>query len=347
MTTRILSLALLFCVLVFSLTDASAQNKRYGTAGASELLIPVGGRDVAMGNSGIATSKGVEALYWNPAGVARMNTSAEGMFSYMSYIADIKLSYVAVAGSFRGLGAFSFSLKTLSFGDIPLTTETDPEGIQGRTYSPSYTTLSVGYSRALTDAIAAGFSAKLISERIDLVSATGVAFDVGIQYRDVGGFKGVTLGVAVKNIGPQMAYDGPGLLRDATPAEGRRPQQKFSLTSAVFDLPSSVELGLAYESPIGDQFIGTVDGVFANNNLAENTYHFGGELGYLAERVQLFGRAGYSFQENNDNDSYIYGATLGAGLVYMAPGIVVTVDYAWRQVDLFDANNIISVKLGF
>lgn len=347
MTTRILSLALLFCVLVFCVTDASAQNKRFGTAGASELLLPVGGRDLAMGSSGIATSKGIEALYWNPAGVSRMTESAEGMFSYMSYIADIKMSYVGVAGRFPRLGTLSFSLKTLSFGDIPLTTEADPEGRGGRTYSPAYTTISAGYSRLLTDAISAGLSVKLISERIDLVSATGVGFDVGVQYRDLAGFKGLTFGVAVKNIGPQMAFDGPGLLRDATPAEGRRPQQKFTLESASFDLPSSLELGLAYESPIGDQFTGTVNGVFSNNNLAENTYHFGGELGYMAERVHLFGRGGYSFQENNDNDSYIYGATLGAGLTYMAPGIVVTVDYAWRDVDLFDANNIISVKLGF
>ena len=153
MTTRIFSLALLICVLAFYVTDVSAQNKRLGTAGAAELLIPVGGRDLAMGSSGIATSRGVEALYWNPAGVARMSGGAEGMFSYMSYIADIKTSYAAVAANFGSIGSIGFSIKSLALGDISLTTDEDPEGRTGRTFSPSYVTLTFGYSRALTDAI--------------------------------------------------------------------------------------------------------------------------------------------------------------------------------------------------
>jgi hypothetical protein len=346
MTTRIFSLALLLCVLAFVVGDVSAQNKRLGTAGASELLIPVGGRDLAMGTSGIATSRGVEALYWNPAGVAKTPGAAEGMFSYMDYIADIKTSYAALAGNF-GFGSLAFSLKSLSFGDIPLTTEDDPENRTGRTYSPSYVTVSVGYARSLTDAISAGGAVKLISERIDLVSASGIAFDVGIQYSQLAGFKGLTLGVAVKNIGPQMTFDGPGLLREALPVEGLRPEQKLQSQSASFDLPSSIEIGLAYDVPVGERYVARLNGAFANNNLAENTYHFGGELGYVGEGFQLYGRGGYNFAEKNINDSYIYGATLGGGVVYRAPGIDITVDYAWRDVKYFSANNVVSVKLGF
>ncbi len=356
MKPRTFYLALILCVLVFCVAEVAAQNKRLGTAGASELLIPVGGRDLAMGSSGLATAKGVEALYWNPAGVSRMSASAEGMFSYMSYLADIKVSYAAVAGKFGGLGSLAFSLKSLSFGDISLTSEDDPEGRTGRIYSPSYVTLGLGYSRALTDAVSAGIAVKLISERIDLVSANGVAFDFGVQYQQLAGFKGLTLGVAVKNIGPQMKFDGPGLFHDAVPSGTRRPEQKFKSEAASFELPSSIELGLGYEISLADRLVGRASGVFDNNNLSENVYHFGGEIGYLGEGVQLYARGGYSLSENNkrtlpvsggETDSYIYGASLGAGIVYMAPGINVTIDYAWRDVKFFDANNVVSVKLGF
>ncbi len=355
MTTRILYLAFAICVLTFFASHVHAQNKRLGTAGASELLIPVGARDIAMGSSGIATSKGVEALYWNPAGVSRMPVSAEAMFSFMSHIADVDISYAAVAAAFPGLGTIGFSFKFVGFGDIPLTTEADPEGRTGRTFAPSYTTLTLGYSRALTDAISAGIGVKIISERIDLVSASGFAFDVGIQYTRLAGLKGLTFGVALKNIGPEMDFDGPGLLHDAEPATGRRPVQPLKSDAASFQLPSSLELGLAYEVPLGEKLIGIANGVFASNNLAEDTYHFGGEIGYFAsEGVELYGRGGYNFAENStitvdgvDYDSHIYGATLGAGIVYMAPGINVTIDYAWRDVEFFDANNIVSVKLGF
>jgi hypothetical protein len=347
MTTRIFSLTLLLCVLTFVVSDVSAQNKRLGTAGASELLIPVGGRDLAMGGAGIASSRGVEALYWNPAGVARTTGAAEGMFSYMSYIADIKMSYAAVTANFGGIGSLGFSLKTLSFGDIPLTTEDDPENRTGRTYSPNYTTLSLGYGRALTDAISFGGVVKLISERIDLVSASGVAFDVGVQYSQLAGFRGLTLGVAVKNIGPQMTFDGPGLLREALPVDGLRPEQKLQSQAASFELPSSIEIGLAYDLPVGERYVARLNSAFANNNLAENTYHFGTEVGYVGEGFQVYGRGGYNFAEKNVNDSYIYGATLGGGVTYRAPGLDVTVDYAWRDVKFFKANNVVSVKLGF
>jgi hypothetical protein len=329
-------------------TGASAQaNKRLGTAGAAELLVPVGARDLAMGSAGVASSRGVEALYWNPAGTSRMASNAEGMFSHMKYIADINLNYAAVAAKFQGLGTFSFSFKALDFGDIALTTEDDSEGRTGRTYTPNYTTLGFGYSRALTDAISAGVNLKLISERIDLVSASGVALDVGVQYTQLAGFKGLGLGVAVKNIGPQMTFDGSGLLRDATPSGTRRPEQKLKSEAASFELPSSIQIGLTYDYLMGENYVVRGSGAFANNNLAENEYHLGGEVGYIASGLQLYGRGGYTITENNENDLNPFGVTLGGGLVYKAPGIDVTIDYAWRDVKFFDANNIFSLKLGF
>jgi len=329
-------------------TDSSAQaNKRLGTAGAAELLIPVGARDLAMGGAGVASARGVESLHWNPAGVARMSSTAEGMFSYMKYIADINLNYAAVAATFSDLGTFSFSFKSLDFGDIAVTSEDDSEGRAGQTYAPTYTTIGLGFSRALTDAISAGVSLKLVSERIALVSASGVALDLGVQYNQLAGFKGLGLGVAVKNIGPQMRFDGSGLLRDAIPSETQRPEQKVKLDAASFELPSSIELGLTYEYLVGENYVMRASGAFANNNLAENEYHLGGELGYVASGLQFFGRGGYTVSENNANSINPFGATLGGGLVYKAPGINVTIDYAWRDVDFFDANNIFSVKLGF
>lgn len=339
---------LIGALVVVWATESSAQvNKRLGTAGASELLIPVGARDLAMGSAGVASARGVEALHWNPAGVSRLSGSAEGMFSYMKYIADINLNYAAVAATFSDIGTFAFSFKSLDFGEVALTTEDDSEGRSGATYTPNYTTIGLGYSRALTDAISAGVNLKLVSERVDLVNASGAAIDIGVQYNQVAGFKGLGLGVAVKNIGPQMRFDGSGLLRDGTPSGTQRPEQKVKLEAASFELPSSIEIGLSYDYLMGENYVLRGSGAFANNNLAENQYHFGGEIGYVASGLQFFGRGGYAITENNDTDVNPFGATLGAGLVYKAPGINVTIDYAWRDVKYFDANNVFSLKLGF
>jgi len=62
------------------------------------------------------------------------------MFSQMSYFADINVSYGAIAVQAGEFGTLGFALKTLSFGEIPVTTQAFPDGT-GELYSPSYLTL--------------------------------------------------------------------------------------------------------------------------------------------------------------------------------------------------------------
>jgi hypothetical protein len=75
---------------------------RNGTGGASELIIPVGAHGIALGGSGIATETGLNALYWNPAGISGMTNSVTAEFSHMNYIADIGVEYGAVGVNFEG-----------------------------------------------------------------------------------------------------------------------------------------------------------------------------------------------------------------------------------------------------
>ncbi|MBM4167961.1 MAG: PorV/PorQ family protein [Ignavibacteria bacterium] len=346
MKQRLFISGLLLCILMLAaLGTLEAQSKRIGTATATELLIPIGARDLARGGSSIADSRGIEAVHWNPAGLGRMEHAAEGMFSSMTYIADIGVNFGGVAASFSGFGVVGFTVKSLDFGDIPLTTESDPEGTSGRLYSPAFVTIGLSYARSLTDAISAGGTVKIVSEQIDRASASGFALDFGVQYNKLAGINGLHLGVAVKNIGPQLQFDGPGLLRNARSSDGDRPEQKFKSEAGSFELPSVVEIGLAYDATLTDNLVGTVSGSFTNNNLYTDEYRVGGELGFDLGSVKLFGRAGLGMAPQVDTN--IFGASFGAGIFYAAPGINLTVDYAYRNVDFFDANSVISVKIGF
>lgn len=325
----------------------SMHNDRLGTAAAMELLIPVGARDMAMNGSGIATSKGVDAIFWNPGGLGRMQGGAEGMFSSMRYIASINVNYGAVALNFGGFGMLGLSVKAIDYGDIPLTTVDDPEGIAGRSFSPSFIAVGVTYARAFTDAITAGANLKIISQDMHRVTGSGFALDAGIQYHGVAGFNGLMFGVALKNLGPQVSYDGPGLLRLADPEEGRRPAQFFKSQAASWELPSSVEMGLAYSGNVNEQFSYSVNGTFANNNLTLDAYKFGGEVVYGMQNVEIAGRAGIEMLQKDDFDEQIFGPAFGFGLNYVTPGVDITVDYAYRSVDFFDNNSMFSLKLGF
>ncbi len=350
MKSRLLIGAVLLCVsLVLAFGTTFAQNQRIGTAAATELLIPVGARDMALGGSTIANSSGVEAIHWNPAGLGRLTHAAEAMFSTMSYLADTRMSYGAVAAQFGEFGVMGLSIRSLDFGDIPMTTVDDPEGLAGRTYSPTYMTLGLTYGRALTDAISAGATAKLISERIDRVSAGGFAFDLGLQYDGLVGVSGLQLGVVVKNIGPQISYDGGGLYRTAISTEGDRPEQRYKVEAASFELPSTLEIGLGYTGKVQDNMVYTLNGVFMNNNLYEDEYKVGGEYGIKLAPVELYARAGYGFVPRvKEAEDRIFRATLGFGIVYdISGGATLGIDFGYRQVELFDDNIAMAIKLGF
>jgi len=339
--------ALLLCTAVMLLAvPALAQHQRIGAVAAPELLIPVGARDMSLGGSSISTTRGVEAMYWNPAGLGQMEGGAEAMFSSMSYLADINVMYGAVAGKFGSFGNVGFNIKSLSFGDIPLTTNDDPENTSNRFYSPTFVTMTGSFARSLTDAITVGFSVKLISEKIDRVSSSGFAFDFGVQYQGVVGVKGLNLGLSVLNVGPQMQFGGTGLLRKAIDQNGSRPVEYYSLTAASFELPALVEIGLSYDYKVADNFNALVSGSFTNNNLYYDQYNAGLEVGYKMDDLRLFGRAGYSaVPQNSDND--IYGSTFGAGIEYNMGGANVVLDYGYRSAKFFNANQVFSVKLEF
>ena len=339
--------ALLLCTAVMLLAvPALAQHQRVGAIAAPELLIPVGARDMSLGGASISTTRGVEAMYWNVAGLGKMEGGAEAMFSSMSYIADINVVYGAVGGKFGSFGNIGFTVQSLSFGDIPLTTQDDPENSSGRFYSPTYVTVSGAYARSLTDAITIGFGIKLISEKIDRVSSSGFAFDFGVQYDGVVGVKGLDLGLAVKNIGPQMTFSGSGLYRQATDVSGARPVEYYLVQAAGFELPALVEIGLSYNYKLDENFSALVSGSFTNDNLYFDSYNGGVELSYSMEGLKLFGRGGYSaVPQNTDNN--IYGATFGGGVEYNLGGVNMVLDYGYRSVKYFNANQVFSVKLEF
>ncbi len=330
-----------------SLNPVNVNNKKTGTAAAVELLIPVGGRGMALSGANIATTTGIDAMFWNPAGLARIENTAQGMVSSMSYIADINVNYGAVAIGFGSFGTVGMSVKSLGFGDIPLTTVDDPEGVAGRTFSPAYITVGATYAKRFTDAITAGINFKLISEQLHRVNGKGVAVDIGLQYDGVAGIKGVMMGVALKNMGPEVSFNGPGLYRKATARDSRRPEQYYSSIPSSWELPTSVEIGVAYKSTFGEAIGYNVASSFAANSMFLDSYKFGGEVTYALGNISLAGRGGVDMLDTGPDDENIFGPTFGFGVKVKTQALDITIDYAYRTVDYFSSNNMFSLKFGF
>jgi hypothetical protein len=334
----------LFGLILLSSAYAGDVN-RTGTAGAQELLIPVGARDLALGGSSVASTTGVDAIYWNPAGLSKIN-SVEAMFSHLNYIADIGVEYGVVGINAGDFGNVGFSMKSLSFGDIPVTTEDLPDGT-GQTYSPAYLTLGVTYARMLSDRISVGATVNIINESILNTSANAVGFDIGVRYDGIG-TPGLNLAVVLKNVGTNITYNGAGLYRTGTTSDDLRGQQTYSLVAATSELPSQMEIALAYDYKLGEKNQISLFGDFENNNYSTDIWKFGAEFTF---QNLLFLRGGYTLAPNDPKDatgasSYLYDYTAGAGIKYDLGGVTIGVDYAYRHLVRMSSNNVISVKIG-
>jgi hypothetical protein len=343
-------------VVLFSAMNAFAgTGKRVGTAGAMELLIPVGARGTALGGNFTAGITGVDAMYWNPAGVAGSSHTAEVMVSQMKYFADINLTYLGVQANLGKFGFLGASIKSMDFGDIAETTSYAPDGT-GSTFSPGYMILGLTYARSMTDRIFFGFTTKLVSERIMNVSATGMAFDFGVQYNTQMGLK---LGVVLKNLGSSMRFDGSALEQTINMPgyldEPYAQQENLRIISQSFEMPTTMDIGLAYTlNPIEHHSI-TAMANFRNHQFGMDGFGGGLEYTFKMEKFAASLRGGAMASQDVENgkiifkdDTNVIGPSFGAGLFYrLAPQLSVNVEYAYRMNERLSDNQVFSLTVGF
>ena len=333
----------LFLLVGISTSVFASGGNRTGAGGASQLLIPVGARNIALGGASIASASGLSALYWNPAGIAKMNNGVGVTFSHMNYIADIGVEYGAVAAKIEGFGILALDIKSLSVGDILVTTNRDPDGT-GAMFAPQFLTAGISFARKLTDNIAVGLTANLIMESLGKVDANGYAFNIGVLYDNLADVSGLSFAIAVKNLGGEMQYDGAGLLHEAAVEDYKRPPQLYKAESAPFEIPSQFEIGFAYSPKLDEYNAIKLSSAFQNNNFSGDEYKVGAEYCY---NDLIFVRGGYTLAPDVESEDFLYGLSVGLGLKYDIDGIDIMVDYAFRDVQYFSANHIFQVSFGF
>lgn len=344
MKIKYLIVLLLTVTLMMSALDAFASGRKIGTAGAVELTIPMGARNVALSGADVAGVCGTEAMYWNPAGVASVQNTEAG-FSYMKYFADMKISYFTLAANIGQLGVVGLNLQAMNIGEIDVTTIEVPEGT-GEVLKPNFLTLGVTYARSFTDRINFGMNAKLISEKIGDMTASAVAFDFGLQYNSP---FGVDFGIVMKNYGTSMKFDGTSIEFDSEIpwANPNATTRKTALDMASNELPASLNLGVSYNYKVSELHAIKIAGTYANNNYNVDMAHVGLEYGL---KNMVFGRIGYTnpfypddYPENADQSEF--GLSMGFGVHLLYQGRVIMFDYAYRAMEHFDANQYFTVGI--
>ena len=187
---------IIFLVSLIVLFNADAF--AVGEAGAQFLKIGVGAKACAMGEAFVGLADDPSAIYWNPAGLTRMNTvEILGMQNF--WLLDMSYQYIAVVlptyfGSFGAAVAYSSS------GKIPKYENFQQVG-DYKAYDASGT---IAYANKLSKRFSFGIGTKIIQQKIEEEDTKGFAVDFGLLYVEL--IKGVNVGLAVQNLGPGIKF---------------------------------------------------------------------------------------------------------------------------------------------
>lgn len=188
---------LLLTVSIFCALSLSAQVNSSNTY--KFLNLPTSARSAAMGGSFISSgSSDLNLVADNPA-VLDSTMDKLATISYINYMSDINMGYLAYSKYYQGIGTFSGGLQFMGYGEFIRADET---GAQYGTFSAGDYALDISYGKSLDSLFSIGASVKLIYSSYDYLNSFGLAFDLGGTYTSKN--KRFTAGAVINNIGLEL-----------------------------------------------------------------------------------------------------------------------------------------------
>jgi len=294
-----------------------------------------------MGGAFTAIANDATALYWNPAGISQCQR-AEVTFNHINWFLDVYHEFVGAVVP-TGRHSFGAAVTYLGVPDQEVRTIEEPEG-NGNFYNASDLALAVSYAFQFTDQFAMGFTGKYVRQQIyNSVGAAG-AIDLGAIYQP-SNIKWLKLGMQIANFGSDIRLRGQDLAQkiDIDPKHNSNERLPASLDTDAFSLPLIFRFGMAatiLDSKVND-LLTAVDLIHPSNNT--ESVNIGAE--YVFHGAFAL-RAGYHSLLERDSETS-GGLTLGAGLKLYTRGVLLILDYAYRDFGVLDSVSRISCGLRF
>ncbi len=337
--TRYIVIAFLICVMA---APGLHSQEKLAQTGFQFLSVGVDARATAMGEAFTTLERTSAALFYNPAGIARLNSTVDVRVNQHTWIADIQyISGTAAMKFFDGrYGVIGLSYLVLDYGEFLGTRVADNEQgfIDTGTFKPTATAVGLGYGIELSESFSVGGHVKYVYQSLggsvvpiefipgvdpdDLETAEqdysmGVlAFDFGTRY--VTGFRSLVFGMSIRNFSQEVTYEREGFQLPLT--------FRFGVSMDVLDLfPAMPESHKLYLS------------VDASHPRSGSEYvSFGGEYIFM-DMVAI--RGGYTTNPVNDAS----GAAFGFGISQFGVGL----DYSYAPYAVFNDIHRLSVHLTF
>ncbi|HTY58853.1 MAG TPA: PorV/PorQ family protein, partial [Bacteroidota bacterium] len=199
------AVVLLLVLGILAAGRVEAQFNKAGRTAFQFVKIGVGARETALGESGLASVRDVNSVFWNPAGLSGV-ASTEAAFSYNTWFGGMKHVAGGLGVRVGGVGIVGLSAVSLNYGDIQeaLVTGTSSDTRTGNTFTGGDLMAGVTFCREFSDRLSIGVTAKYLQEKLWIYQAHLFAFDVGTNYDT--GFKGIRFGMSAQNFGKSVQF---------------------------------------------------------------------------------------------------------------------------------------------
>lgn len=269
-----------------------------------------------MGGVSAAAGAGAEAVFLNPASLARVAAEAPSEIS-VGYDALLESSYTGSVAYARPLGRDGAFAAGLLYASQGAQTAYNSVGDATGKFSPTDLALGAWYARRLVGPVSLAGGLKIIRAQLDDRSGMSAALDFGLLARHVAeiGDGPLDLGLSIQNIGPPLKL---GASADPLPARIR--------AGGVWRLSPVFDAGLDINVPVdSDPYASLgVEGRIPASQIGS------------AKPWVLAIRAGYDQNRTRGIDG-LTGFSAGAGFDFSA----LRLDYAWLPFgDLGSVNRI-------
>jgi len=224
--------AAILVILIFSQNIFGQENTKIAQTGFQFLTVGTDARATALGEAYTTVEGTSNALFYNPAGMARLGTFVDLSINRMDWIADITylsgtLGFDIEDGKY---GIFGLSFNYVDYGEFLFTRVAPNEsGYVDITNFPKPYAFSVGlgYAKELSDKFSIGGQIKYVTQNLgdsylpaeDEAGETilgetknyeiGVlAFDFGTLYKT--GYKSLMFGMSVRNFAEEVQFEKEG-----------------------------------------------------------------------------------------------------------------------------------------
>lgn len=189
--------AVLSCLFAVS---ASAQESQ---TDYNFLRLPISAHAAALGGDNITiVEDDPTLLFHNPALITSVSDKSINL-NYMTYMEGVNTASASFVKAYKERATWGVSAQYMDYGSMKETTENN---VETGTFSAKDIAVAGSFAYLLTDRIAGGVTAKVVSSSIAGYNSLAVGVDLGINYYDEE--RGWSLSAVARNLGGQVkAYD--------------------------------------------------------------------------------------------------------------------------------------------